>query len=342
MSSLTDTLGRSLRDLRISLTDRCNFRCPYCMPAEIFGEHYEFLPREQILSFEEIERVSRLLVGLGVRKIRLTGGEPLLRQDLGLLIRRLVTIKGVDDLALTTNGFLLARYANELYDAGLHRLTISIDSLAEDVYRNMNGRDYGTAAVLEGVEAATAAGFDSIKVNCVVQRGVNEHTFVELARHFKGTPHIVRFIEFMDVGNRNGWNLSRVVTAREIMESIHSEMPLEPVSPNYVGEVANRYAYQDGLGEIGIIGSVTQPFCGDCGRFRLSTDGRLITCLFAADGPSLREPMRSGATDTQLLELIQGIWNARTDRYSEERAAHTDPDGTVQSSQKIEMYQIGG
>lgn len=339
---LTDTLGRSLRDLRISLTDRCNFRCPYCMPAEIFGDHYEFLPREDILSFEEIERVARLLVGIGVKKIRLTGGEPLLRRDITNVIRQLVEIEGLEDLALTTNGFLLARLARDLQDAGLHRLTISLDSLDDEVFREMNGRDYTPDTVLDGIAAATAAGFHSLKINCVVQRGVNDHTFVDLARHFKGTPHIVRFIEFMDVGNRNDWNLSRVVGAREIIDSIDSEMPLEPVSPNYRGEVANRYAYRDGSGEIGVIASVTQPFCGDCGRLRLSTDGRLITCLFAADGPSLRDPMRAGATDGELIQLIQGNWTARTDRYSEDRAHHTDRDGEVHSGPKIEMYQIGG
>ncbi len=339
---LTDTLGRSLRDLRVSLTDRCNFRCPYCMPSEIFGEHYEFLPREDILSFEEIERVARLLVGLGVKKIRLTGGEPLLRREIATVIRKLIDIEGLEDLALTTNGYLLARHARELHDAGLHRLTVSLDSLDDRVFRDMNGRDYGPTAVLEGIDAATAAGFHSLKINCVVQRGVNDHTFVDLARHFKGTPHIIRFIEFMDVGNRNGWNLSRVVTASEIIDRIDSEMPLEPVSPNYRGEVANRYTYRDGSGEIGIIASVTQPFCGDCSRLRLSTDGRLITCLFAAGGPSLRDPMRAGATDQQLIQLIRGNWTERTDRYSEDRASHTDGDGRVHSGRKIEMYQIGG
>ncbi len=339
---LTDTLGRSLRDLRISLTDRCNFRCPYCMPAEIFGEHYEFLPREDILSFEEIERVARLLVGLGVKKIRLTGGEPLLRRDITNVIRELVKIEGLEDLALTTNGYLLARHARDLQDAGLHRLTVSVDSLDDEVFREMNGRDYTPDTVLEGIDAATAAGFHSLKMNCVVQRGVNDHTFVDLARQFKGTPHIVRFIEFMDVGNRNDWNLSRVVSAREIIDRIDSEMPLEPVSPNYRSEVANRYAYRDGTGEIGVIASVTQPFCGDCVRLRLSTDGRLITCLFAADGPSLRDPMRAGATDHELIQIIQGNWTGRADRYSEERSDHTDRDGEVHSGPKIEMYQIGG
>lgn len=312
------------------------------MPAEIFGEHYEFLPRAEILSFEEIERAVRLLVGLGVKKVRLTGGEPLLRRDIALLIRRLVDIEGIEDAALTTNGYLLARHAGELRDAGLHRLTVSLDSLDDAVFQAMNGRDYTPAAVLEGIDAANSVGFHSLKINCVVQRGVNDHTFVDLARHFKGTPHVVRFIEFMDVGNRNDWNLSRVVNAREIVDRIDSEMPLEPVSPNYVGEVANRYAYRDGSGEIGVIASVTQPFCGDCGRLRLSTDGRLITCLFAADGPSLRDPMRAGATDPELLELVRGIWTTRTDRYSEDRAGHTDGNGQVHSGRKIEMYQIGG
>jgi GTP 3',8-cyclase len=339
---LTDALGRPLRDLRISLTDRCNFRCNYCMPAEVFGEHYEFLPREELLTFEEIERLARLLVDSGVKKIRLTGGEPLLRRGVAELVERLAGIDGVEDIALTTNGYLLERHAQELRAAGLHRLTISLDSLDDEVFRAMNGRDYAPEKVLAGISAATAAGFASLKINCVVQRGANDHTFVDLARHFKGSGHIVRFIEFMDVGTRNEWEFEQVVAAKEIRERIDAEMPLAPVSPNYRGEVANRYAYRDGSGEIGIIASVTQPFCGDCGRLRLSTDGRFIGCLFAADGVSLRDPLRAGADDEELRELIAGSWRARHDRYSEERATRPESNGQGPADRKIEMYQIGG
>ena len=339
---VVDALGRPLRDLRISLTDRCNFRCQYCMPAEIFGEHYEFLPREELLTFEEIERIARLLVGFGVRKIRLTGGEPLLRRDIATVVRQLAAIERVEDIALTTNAYLLERHAADLRAAGLDRITVSLDSLDDGVFRAMNGRDYGLETVLAGIDAATAAGFNSLKINCVVQRGANDHTYVDLARHFQGTGHIVRFIEFMDVGTRNGWNLASVVSADEIYRRIDAEMPLVPVSPNYRGEVANRYAYRDGSGEIGIIASVTHPFCGDCGRLRLSTDGRFISCLFAADGISLRDPLRAGADDDQLRQLIGGTWRARTDRYSEERGEHTSRNGQTPAENKIEMYQIGG
>lgn len=339
---LTDALGRPLRDLRISLTDRCNFRCHYCMPAEVFGEHYEFLPREELLTFEEIERLARLLVDSGVKKIRLTGGEPLLRRGVAELVERLAGIDGIDDIALTTNGYRLERHARKLRAAGLHRLTISLDSMDDGVFRGMNGRDYSLDKVLGGIAAATAAGFDSLKINCVVQRGANDHTFVDLARHFKGSGHIVRFIEFMDVGTRNEWGFEQVVAAQEIRERIDAAMPLEAVSPNYCGEVANRYAYRDGTGEIGIIASVTQPFCGDCGRLRLSTDGRFIGCLFAADGISLRDPLRAGAEDTELRELIAGSWGARQDRYSEERATRPASNGQEPADRKIEMYQIGG
>ena len=339
---LTDALGRPLRDLRISLTDRCNFRCHYCMPAEVFGEHYEFLPREELLTFEEIERLARLLVDSGVKKIRLTGGEPLLRRGVAELVERLAGIDGIDDIALTTNGYLLERHARNLRAAGLHRLTISLDSMDDGVFREMNGRDYSLDRVLGGIAAATAAGFDSLKINCVVQRGANDHTFVDLARHFKGSGHIVRFIEFMDVGTRNEWDFEQVVAAQELRERIDAEMPLEAVSPNYRGEVANRYAYRDETGEIGIIASVTQPFCGDCGRLRLSTDGRFIGCLFAADGISLRDRLRAGADDAELRELIAGSWGARQDRYSEERATRLTGNGQEPADRKIEMYQIGG
>ncbi|MBW2282816.1 MAG: GTP 3',8-cyclase MoaA [Deltaproteobacteria bacterium] len=336
---MVDTLVRPLRDLRISVTDRCNFRCTYCMPAEIFGDRYQFLPRAQILSFEEVERVARAAVALGATKLRITGGEPLLRADLPLLVGKLAAIGGVDDLALTTNAYLLPRHAQALRDAGLHRLTISLDSLDPAVFRAMNGVGLTIESVLQGVEAAEKAGFNSLKFNCVVQRGVNEHTLADLARHFRGTGHVVRFIEFMDVGTLNGWDLAQVVPAAEILERIGSELPLEPVDPNYTGEVARRYRYTDGSGEVGIIASVTQPFCGDCTRARLSAEGELVTCLFASGGRDLKTPLRAGLSDAELRDLIRGVWHERTDRYSELRTSETaarDP------RDRIEMYRIGG
>ena len=339
VDAATDRLGRPLRDLRISVTDRCNFRCPYCMPAEVFGENYTFLPRAEILTFEEIERLTRLFVGLGVRKVRITGGEPLLRRELATLIRRLAAIDGVEDLTLTTNGYLLQRTVGELRDAGLHRITVSLDSLDEDVFELLNGRGYQVSQVLEGIRAAEAAGFAPLKINAVVQRGVNDNTVVDLARHFHGTGHIVRFIEYMDVGNRNGWRLDQVVPAAEIVQRIHEEMPVTAVAPNYPGEVARRYRYLDGSGEIGVIASVTQPFCGDCTRARLSTDGKVYTCLFAGTGVDLRDPMRDGANDDDLLATISEIWERREDRYSESRTAET---AEMPSFSKVEMYQIGG
>lgn len=339
VDAATDRLGRPLRDLRISVTDRCNFRCPYCMPAEVFGENYTFLPRAEILTFEEIERLTRLFVGLGVRKVRVTGGEPLLRRELPALIRRLAAIDGVEDLTLTTNGYLLPRMAGELKDAGLHRVTVSLDSLDEDVFKLLNGRGYQVSQVLKGIRAAEAAGFTRLKINAVVQRGVNDHTVVDLARHFHGSGHIVRFIEYMDVGNRNGWRLDQVVPATEIVKRIHEEMPVTAVAPNYPGEVARRYRYMDGSGEIGVIASVTQPFCGDCTRARLSTDGKVFTCLFAGTGVDLRGPLRDGAADEDLLETISEIWEGREDRYSELRTAET---AEMPSFSKVEMYQIGG
>ncbi len=341
---IEDTLGRGVRDLRISVTDRCNFRCPYCMPAEIFGERYEFLKREEILSFEEITRLTRLFVGFGVRKVRITGGEPLVRAQVTELIARLAEIDGVDDLAMTTNGFLLPRYAHELKDAGLNRLTVSMDALDEDVFSQMSGRPYGPEKVLAGIDAARDAGFSPLKINTVVQRGVNEQTILETAEHFRGTGDIVRFIEFMDVGNLNDWDLSQVVSGREIIEIIDAEYPLEPADANYQGEVASRYRYVDGQGEIGVITSVTQPFCGDCTRARLTTEGRLVTCLFATRGTDLKEPLRDGATDDELNEIIEGVWLNRRDRYSETRSSNTalEGAGTGPIREKIEMFRLGG
>jgi cyclic pyranopterin phosphate synthase len=338
----TDRLGRPLRDLRISVTDRCNFRGPYCMPAEIYGESYPFLPRPELLRFEEIERLARLFVELGVEKIRITGGEPLLRHQLPRLIERLAAIDGLADLTLTTNGILLARQARALADAGLRRVTVSLDSHDPEIFRRMSGRDADPAQVFEGIDAAAAAGLTPIKINCVVQRGVNDHAIVELARRFRGTGHILRFIEFMDVGTLNDWRLPEVVPAKEIIERVGAEFALAPVEPNYPGEVARRWAYTDGGGEIGVIASVSQPFCGDCHRARLTIEGRLVTCLFAAGGADLRGPLRDGESDEALRARIAEVWTRRSDRYSEERAANTDLEGRTPSRPKIEMYQIGG
>jgi cyclic pyranopterin phosphate synthase len=339
---VADKLGRPLRDLRISVTDRCNFRCAYCMPAGIYGREYEFLPKPQLLSFEEIERLARLLVEFGVEKIRITGGEPLLRAELPKLLGRLAALEGLRDLTLTTNGYLLAAQARALRETGLRRITVSLDSHDDEIFRRMTGQRHGPRRVLDAIEAAAAAGLRPIKVNCVVQRGVNEGEVVELARYFRGSGHILRFIEFMDVGTLNDWNLERVVTAKEILERIGAEFQLVAAHPNYRGEVASRYLYQDGGGEIGIISSVSEPFCSGCTRLRLTTDGKLVTCLFAADGEDLRGPMRSGASDGELREIIGRVWSRRADRYSEERSANTDIPDRGQDRSRIEMYQIGG
>jgi cyclic pyranopterin phosphate synthase len=312
------------------------------MPAELYGENYQFLPKAELLSFEEIERLARLFVDLGVEKLRITGGEPLLRHGLPRLIERLVAIPGQRDLALTTNGYLLKQQAAVLREAGLERITVSLDSLDEEIFKQMNGHTFGPQRVVAGIEAADRAGIGPIKINCVVQRGVNDHTLVDLARAYRETGHIVRFIEFMDVGTLNGWDLSQVVTAAEIVERIGAEFPIEPVDRNYRGEVANRYRYRDGGGEIGIIASVSEPFCGDCTRARLTIEGKLVTCLFAAGGTDLRKPLRAGASDEELRKLIEGIWAKRTDRYSEERAELTASGDSSTRKAKIEMYQIGG
>ena len=341
-STLRDRLRRPLRDLRISVLDRCNFRCPYCMPAEIFGERYAFLPRKEILTFEEIERLVRIFVEFGVEKLRITGGEPLLRHGLQDLIARLRALDDDLDIALTTNGSLLPKWADALAEAGLRRITVSLDSLDPDVFHKMNGERFGVDRVLEGIAAAEAAGLGPIKINTVVQRGVNDHGLVDLARHFRGTGHILRFIEFMDVGTRNQWNMDQVVTGAEIIERIGAELPLEPVDPNYSGEVASRWRYADGSGELGVITSVSAPFCGDCTRARLTTEGSLVTCLFADGGVDLRAPLRSGADDDTLRDLIASTWKARTDRYSEERAGLLQVEGTTPKRERVEMYQIGG
>ena len=306
--NLHDKFERPLRDLRISVTDRCNFRCPYCMPAEIFNERYQFLPKPHLLTFEEITRLTRIIIGLGAVKARLTGGEPLLRRDIENLVAMLSALEGVDDLAMTTNAFLLPQKIDALKAAGLRRLTISLDTLDDEIFRQMNGGRSGVDEVLEGIYAAEAAGFRPLKINAVVQRGVNDHTLVELARFFKDRGHILRFIEYMDVGNMNDWKMEQVLPAAEIVEIIHAQMPLEPVSGNYFGEVARRYRYADGGGEIGMISSVTQPFCGACTRMRLSPEGKIFTCLFATEGINLRDPLRAGASDEALEAIIRGAW----------------------------------
>lgn len=338
--AVLDKFKRPLRDLRISVTDRCNFRCTYCMPAEIFGERYEFLNKSALLSFEEITRLTRILVKLGVAKVRLTGGEPLVRSEIEDLVAMLAKTEGIEDLTMTTNAYLLSQKAQALKDAGLHRLTVSLDTLDDDIFKKMNGRGFGTKRVLEGIDAAKEIGFKPIKVNAVVQRGVNDHTLVELARYFKERGHIMRFIEYMDVGTLNDWKLDEVLSADEIVAAIGAEMPLEPIPANYPGEVASRYRYTDGQGEIGVIASVTKPFCGNCTRLRLSPEGELFTCLFGTKGTDMRTPLRNGATDDELEAIIRGMWSIRTDRYSEERSSMTEE--LRQQRPKVQMYHIGG
>jgi len=335
LEALVDTRGRALHDLRISVTDRCNFRCVYCMPKDVYGREFPFLPHAEILTFEEIARVARVFVDLGVRKIRLTGGEPLLRRNLERLVEMLAAI-GEVDLTLTTNGALLAKKARALRDAGLRRVTVSLDALDDATFRAMNDVDFPVARVLEGIDAADAAGLAPLKVNAVIKRGVNEHAIVQLARHFRGSGHVVRFIEYMDVGHTNGWRMDEVVPAAEIVRRIDAEFPLEAVEPDYRGEVAERWRYVDGAGEIGVIASVTQAFCRDCSRARLSTDGKVYTCLFGTQGHDLRALLRAGAGDEALASTIDAVWRRRADRYSEIRGAATV------ALPKVEMSYIGG
>ena len=332
---MLDALQRPVRDLRISVTDRCNFRCGYCMPKEIFNREYEFLSRDLLLTFEEITRVAGLLVARGIEKIRLTGGEPLLRADIESLVEMLTGLGGID-VTVTTNGTLLERKAEALAAAGLSRVTVSLDSLDEAVFQAMNDVGFPVAKVLEAIEAAASAGLGPVKVNAVVKRGLNDHTLVAMARHFRGTGHILRFIEYMDVGATNGWQLEQVVPAAEIVATIAAQLPCEPVEPNYPGEVARRYRYLDGSGEFGVIASVTQPFCGACTRLRLSAEGSLYTCLFATEGHDLRDLIRSGTGDEAVGGFIDSVWRARTDRYSEIRSADTA------GLPKVEMSYIGG
>ena len=334
MTPATDLFDRPLRDLRISVTDRCNFRCTYCMPKEVFGPDHQFLPRDQLLTFEEIVSVVRQFVSRGVSKVRITGGEPLLRKGLVDLISALAEVDGVADLTLTTNGSLLARKAEALAGAGLDRVTVSLDAMDDPTFQRMNDVGYPVSSVLEAIEVAAAAGLGPIKVNAVIKRGLNEHAILDMARHFRGSGHIVRFIEYMDVGNTNGWRLDDVVPAGEMIEAIDAEFPLEPVPPNYPGEVANRFLYRDGQGEVGVIASVTKPFCGSCTRARLSAEGSLYTCLFSSTGTDLRAVIRSGG---DVGRAIDEAWGKRDDRYSEIRSSNTS-----RLAVPVEMSYIGG
>jgi GTP 3',8-cyclase len=336
-----DRRGRALHDLRISVMDRCNFRCPYCMPKSQFHENFRFLKSQERLSFEEIARLAGLFASLGVRKLRLTGGEPLLRANLADLVGDLSVIPEIEDIALTTNGVLLARHAVDLQANGLKRVTVSLDTLDREVFARMSGGFAALDEVLHGIDAALAAGLAPVKINTVVERGVNDHTVLDLLEHFRGKPVIVRLIEFMDVGNRNAWRPEMVVPSRELADRINKRWPIHPVSENYRGEVAKRWQFDDGGGEIGFISSVSQPFCGDCSRARLSSEGKFYTCLFATHGLDLREAMRAGASDDELLQMIRGTWQGRNDRYSELRGVGLR---TAQAGdeKKIEMYYIGG
>jgi GTP 3',8-cyclase len=332
---ITDTLGRPMRDLRISVTDRCNFRCRYCMPKEVFGRDYEFLAKDMLLSFEEIDRLVRVFASFGLKKIRLTGGEPLLRRDIEILVGMLSQLPDVE-LTLTTNGSLLAKKAAALAKAGLDRISVSLDSLDDRVFMAMNDVDFPVERVLEGIQAASDAGLGPIKVNMVVKRGVNDDSLLPMARYFHGSGHTLRFIEYMDVGTTNGWRLDDVISAAEIVRAIGAEMPIEPIEPGYRGEVAKRWRYLDGGGEFGIVASVTQAFCADCTRARLSADGSLYTCLFATQGFDLRKLLRSGASDAEIASAIKGVWLRRVDRYSELRGSETE------DLHKVEMSFIGG
>jgi len=337
LSTITDTLNRPLRDLRISVTDRCNFRCTYCMPKEIFGRDYVFLARDELLSFEEITRLTRIFVASGVEKVRLTGGEPLLRRDIEKLVAMLADIDGMHDIAMTTNGSLLTpAMAGKLKDAGLKRITVSLDSLDDETFKSLNDVDFPASKVLDAIDAAANAGLTPVKVDMVVKRGVNDNDVVDMARHFRGSGHILRFIEYMDVGTTNGWRMDDVVSAREIADQINAEWPIEPVEANYFGEVAERYRYVDGAGEIGIIASVTIPFCAACTRSRLTADGQLFTCLFGVHGHDFRAPLRSGASDQDIGAFLGRVWGQRTDRYSEVRSEDTI------KLEKVEMSRIGG
>ncbi len=336
---MLDEFQRPLKDLRISVTDRCNFRCTYCMPKEVFGSNFTFLPHHELLTFEELARTARIFAKLGVTKVRVTGGEPLLRKDLPVLIQMIAEIPGIEDIALTTNGSLLTKeYAQSLKNAGLNRVSISLDALDDDIFSRINSVDFPVKRVLEAIDNANAAGFFPIKINMVVKRGINEEEVLKMAEHFRHTPYILRYIEFMDVGNNNGWQMKDVVTANEILQKINAKWPIEPLVKNRDGEVANRFRYTDGAGEIGVIASVTQAFCMDCNRARLSSNGKLYTCLFAHQGNDLRQLLRSEKSDLEISEWIEQVWSGRNDRYSMLRTENT----TFSPGDKIEMHHIGG
>ncbi|AOV08953.1 GTP 3',8-cyclase MoaA [Sporosarcina ureilytica] len=336
MSEMVDKLGRPIRDLRISVTDRCNFRCTYCMPKEVFGDDYAFLPKDQLLSFEEIERFAQIFADLGVKKLRITGGEPLMRKDISILVGKLLKIDGIEDVGLTTNAVLLRQHAQALYDAGLRRLNISLDALNPEIFGAINGRGVKPDFILSNIDFAQKIGFE-IKVNMVVEKGVNESEIIPMATYFKERGIMLRFIEFMDVGNDNGWSFEKVVTKKEIYHMLREIYDIEPAEQHYYGEVAKRYRYQDNGAEVGFITSVSESFCSTCTRARLSSDGKLFTCLFASDGFDLKALIRSGKTDEALVEAIQNVWERRTDRYSDERTEQT-----AINRKKIGMGYIGG
>jgi len=336
---LLDQFQRPLQDVRISVIDRCNFRCTYCMPEEEYSHSYNFLKEKEWLEFDEIVRLTKILVNLGTTKVRITGGEPLLRPNLSELIRRLTKISGIEDLALTTNGSLLVKQAAELKNAGLHRLTVSLDTLDENIFHQMSGGKGSVNQILEGIAEAQRVGFKSIKINAVVKKGINDHTILDLIKHFKGTDQVVRFIEYMDVGNCNHWQGEHVLPNAEILEMIHTQFPLKPLNANYYGEVAERYRFADGSGEVGFISSITQPFCGSCTRARISADGKFYTCLFATQGTDLRAALRSDASDEKIYGIIKHIWLGRADKYSENRGLFRS---LKEKPHKVEMFQIGG
>lgn len=339
MNKITDKFNRPMRDLRISVTDRCNFRCTYCMPKEVYGEAYRFLPKEELLNFDEIERITKLFANLGVSKLRITGGEPLVRKNIENLISRLSKIKGITDIAMTTNGYLLKEKVNILKSSGLNRLTVSLDAIDNETFQKMSDQKFDVNKVLDAIDYANNNGFKQIKINCVVKKGTNEHAIIDLITHFKNSDNIVRFIEYMDVGNINGWNKEDVLSLKDIITIIENKFELYKVEPNYLGEVANRYRFKNGKGEIGIISSVSKPFCHSCTRSRITMDGKFVTCLFANEGLDLRKPIRDDLTDTEILKIISDAWMIRDDRYSEIRS---NLNNTSNKKKKIEMFQLGG
>tara|TARA_B100000427_G_scaffold325071_1_gene331310 strand:- start:857 stop:1873 length:1017 start_codon:yes stop_codon:yes gene_type:complete len=338
MKNIFDKFNRPVKDLRISVTDRCNFRCTYCMPKEVYGEAFKFLPKEELLDFDEIEKIAKTFASIGVTKIRLTGGEPLVRKNIEDLIRKLSKIEGIEDIAMTTNGYLLESKLDSLIESGLNRITVSLDAIDEKTFKKMSDQNFDVNKVLSAINMANKKGFEQIKVNCVVQKGVNEHSILSLLDYFKESNNIVRFIEYMDVGNLNGWELSQVLSIKDILEIIEQEYKVQPLDENYPGEVAKRYLLEDYSSEFGFISSVSKPFCTSCTRARITMDGKLVTCLFANNGLDLRKPLRNGCTQEELDEIISKVWTNRSDRYSEIRHKLS----ASKNHKKIEMFQIGG